>query len=37
MGVSGQRHAPVALCPGEMTPGTHWTVGWEGPRSGLDI
>jgi hypothetical protein len=24
MGVSGQRHAPAALCPGERTPGTHY-------------
>jgi hypothetical protein len=36
MGVSGQRHAPAALCPGERTPGTHWTGGWVGPRAGLD-
>jgi hypothetical protein len=36
-GVSGQRHAPAALCPGERTPGTHCTRGWVGPISGLDI
>jgi hypothetical protein len=36
MGVSGQRHAPAALCPGEWTPGTHCTGGWVGPRPGLD-
>jgi hypothetical protein len=36
MGVSRQRHAPAALCPGEMTPGTHCTGGWMGPRAGLD-
>jgi hypothetical protein len=22
--------------PGEMTPGTHWTGGWVGPRAGVD-
>jgi hypothetical protein len=31
MGVSGQRHAPVALYPREKTPGTHYTGGWVGP------
>jgi hypothetical protein len=36
MGVSGQRHAPTALCPGERTPGTHCTGDWVGPRAGLD-
>jgi hypothetical protein len=36
MGVSGQRHAPAALYPGERTPGTHWIGGWVGPRAGLD-
>jgi hypothetical protein len=36
MGVSGQRHAPAALCPEERTPGTHCTGGWVGPRAGLD-
>jgi hypothetical protein len=36
MGVSGQRHAPAALCPGERTPDTPWTGGWVGPRAGLD-
>jgi hypothetical protein len=35
-GVSGQRHAPAALCPGEMTPDTHYTGGWVGLRAGLD-
>jgi hypothetical protein len=35
-GVSGQRHAPAALCPGERTPGTHCTEGWVFPRAGLD-
>jgi hypothetical protein len=34
MGVSGQRHAPAALCPGERTPGTHFTGGWVGLRRG---
>jgi hypothetical protein len=29
MGVSGQRHAPAALCPGERTLGTHCKeAGW---------
>jgi hypothetical protein len=32
-GVSGQRHAPAALYPGERTPGTE---GWVGSRAGLD-
>jgi hypothetical protein len=36
-GVSGQRHAPAVLYPGERTPGTHWTGRWVGPRAGLDI
>jgi hypothetical protein len=36
MGVSGQRHAPAALCAGERTPGTHCTGGWVGLRAGLD-
>jgi hypothetical protein len=35
-GVSGQRHAPTALCPVERTPGTHCTEGWVGLRAGLD-
>jgi hypothetical protein len=37
MGVSGQRHAPAAICPGDTTPGTHCAGGWVGPRAGLDI
>jgi hypothetical protein len=36
MDVSGQRHAPAALCFGERTPGTHYTRGWVGLRAGLD-
>jgi hypothetical protein len=32
----GQPHAPVALYPGETTPGTHCTGGWVGLRAGLD-
>jgi hypothetical protein len=36
MGVSGQRHAPVALYPRGKDPGTHWIGGWVGPRAGLD-
>jgi hypothetical protein len=35
-GVSGQRHAPVALYLRGKNPGTHWTGGWVGPRAGLD-
>ena len=31
--VSGQQHAPAALNPQER-PGTHFTVGWVGPRAG---
>jgi hypothetical protein len=36
MGVSGQHHAPAALYPRGIDPGTHWTRGWVGPRAGLD-
>jgi hypothetical protein len=36
MGVSGQRHAPAALYPGESTPGTSWIGAWVGLRAGLD-
>jgi len=36
MGVTGLRHVPAALCPGERTPGTHYTGGWVGLRAGLD-
>jgi len=35
--VSGQRHAPAALCPWERTPDAHWTGGWVGLRPGVDI
>jgi hypothetical protein len=35
-GVSGQRHDPAALSPGERTLGTRCTEGWVGPRAGLD-
>jgi hypothetical protein len=35
-GVSGQRHAQAALCPGERTPITHCTGGWVGLRAGLN-
>jgi hypothetical protein len=35
-GVSDQLHALAALCPGERTPGTHYTGGWVGRRAGLD-
>jgi hypothetical protein len=35
MGVGGQRHAPAALPQGRR-PGTHYTEGWVGPRTGLD-
>jgi hypothetical protein len=36
MGMSGPRHAPAALYPGERTPSTHCTGGWVGLRAGLD-
>jgi hypothetical protein len=36
MGVSGQRHTPTAIYPGERTPGTHCTGGWVGLRAGPD-
>jgi hypothetical protein len=32
----GQLHAPAALPPGEIAPGTHWIGGWMGPRDGLE-
>jgi hypothetical protein len=35
-GASGQPHAPTALYPRKMTPGTHWIGGWKGLRAGLD-
>jgi hypothetical protein len=35
-GVSGQRYAPAALCPGERIPGTHCTGGWVDFRAGPD-
>jgi len=34
-GGSVQQHAPAALYPRER-PGTHFTAGWVGPRTGLD-
>jgi len=34
-GVSGQQYASAALYPRER-PGTHFTGGWVGPRTGLD-
>jgi hypothetical protein len=34
-GVSGQQHAPAAICPRER-PVTHFTGGWVGPRAGVD-
>jgi hypothetical protein len=36
MGVSGQRHAPAALYPGQRISSTHWIGGWVGLRAGLD-
>jgi hypothetical protein len=36
MGVSGQRHALAAIYSLGKDPGTHWTVGWVGPRASLD-
>jgi hypothetical protein len=36
-GVSGQRHAPAALYPGERTPGTHCTGSWVSLAADLDI
>jgi hypothetical protein len=33
--VSGQQHAPAALYPRER-PGTHFTGGWVGPKTGLN-
>jgi hypothetical protein len=34
--VSGQRHAPAALYPGERTPCSRCTGGWVGLRANLD-
>jgi hypothetical protein len=36
MEVSGQLHAPAALCPGNK-PGTNWIGGRLDPRDGLDV
>jgi hypothetical protein len=36
MGVSGQRHALAVIYPRGKDPRTHCTVGWVGPRPGLD-
>jgi hypothetical protein len=36
MGVSGQRHSPIALYPQENTSDTHCTGSWVGLRAGLD-
>jgi hypothetical protein len=36
MGVSGHRHAPVTLYPGEWIPDTHWIGGWVDLRAGLE-
>jgi len=33
--MSVQQHTPAALYPREI-PGTHFTGGWVGPRTGLD-
>jgi hypothetical protein len=35
MQVSGQLHAPAALCPEETGPGTSLTGSFVGPRAGL--
>lgn len=32
MDVSGKFHTLATLLPGKSAPGTHWTVGWVGPR-----
>jgi len=37
MGVSGQRHALIALYSKGKTTGIHWIGGWEGSRSSVDI
>jgi hypothetical protein len=36
MGLCGQRHAPAALYPREMTPGSHRIGGWVGLRAVVD-
>jgi hypothetical protein len=33
MEVSGQLHAPAALPPTEIAPGTQWIGGWVGPKA----
>ena len=35
-GVDGQHHSLAALSPGKRS-GIHCTVGWVGPRAGLDL
>jgi hypothetical protein len=35
-GASGQRHARAVLYRRRKDPGTHYTGGWVGPRTGLD-
>jgi hypothetical protein len=35
-GASGQRHARPLFTPRERTPDTHCTVGWVGPRAGVN-
>jgi hypothetical protein len=35
METRGQFHGETALPPGERVPGTHFTEGWVGPRTGL--
>jgi hypothetical protein len=37
MEVGGQLRALATLPSKEKTPGTHYTGGWVGPRTGLDV
>jgi hypothetical protein len=37
MEVSGRLHAPAALPPGEISPGTHSIASWVGPRADQDV
>jgi hypothetical protein len=36
VGVKWFASRPDLFTPRERTPGTHWIVGWVGPRNGLD-
>jgi len=37
MGVNEELNAPAALPPGKGVPHIHWSGGWAGPRTCLEI